>query len=355
MAEVENSKIELRSVIKFLTLEGNGPKDIHLRMANVYGDEAPSYATVKRWAAEFKRGRNSVLDDPRSGRPSTAVNQENIDKIQALVHADRRIKVREISASTGLAKPQISEIMHHHLNLSKLSARWIPKILTEQNKQKRLETSDRLLALYNSDPQNFLGSCVTEDETWVHHYDPESKQESMLWTEAGEMPPVKARRLRSAGKIMLTVFWDAAGPLLLDFLPHNQTLNAEYYAALLVRLKDAIRDKRRGMLGKGVKLLHDNAPCHTSNIVQARLRELRFQQLEHPPYSPDLAPSDFHLFPHLKKYLRGNRYGSDNALKNAVKNWFESQPISFFQAGFEGLRSRCLKCILLDGDYVEKL
>ena len=355
MADTENCKLEYRSVIKFLILEGNSPQDIHHRMITVYNDDAPSYATVKRWAIEFKSGRKSLGDDPRSGRPASSVNKENIEAVKALIHKDRRIKFREIHALTGLADPQIKEIIHEHLNMSKLSARWIPRILTKENKRLRLETSDRILELYNADPENFLACCVTGDETWIHHFDPESKEESMMWTASGQAPPVKARRLKSAGKIMLTVFWDAAGALLLDFLPHKETVNAVYYADLLSRLREAIKEKRRGMLTRGVMLLHDNAPVHTAHNAQAALKTLHFTQLEHPPYSPDLAPSDFHLFPHLKKHLRGTHYSTDDALKKAVEKWFNSQPVSFFKSGIEALSARCLKCILLDGDYVEKI
>lgn len=190
------------------------------------------------------------------------MNEENIDKTRCLVIADRRIKTQEISAHTGLAKPQITEIIHNHLHFTKLSARWIPKILTAENKQLRVETSDGLRHLYNEDPQKVLDSCITEDETWVHHYDPESKHGCMMWTEPGQNPPVKAKGMSSAGKIMLIVFWDAKEPLFLDFVSQNNTVTSEYYAQLLLRLKQAVRSKRWGMFGKGVKLLHDNAPSH---------------------------------------------------------------------------------------------
>ena len=105
-------------------------KEIFERMAAVYGTECPSYATVKRWAAEFKRGRQSLGDDSRSGRPAEACSDENVEAIRQLIEADRRLKVRELSASTGLSCGSVYTILHEKLGLSKLSARWIPRMLS---------------------------------------------------------------------------------------------------------------------------------------------------------------------------------------------------------------------------------
>lgn len=355
MEEEENAKFEHRCVIKFLTAEGSTPTEIFNRIKNIYQAQAPSYSTVKKWAAEFKRGRSSIDDDPRSGRPATSVNPKNIEAVRGLVEADRRIKTREIAAELGIDKKQVIEILHEQLHLSKLSARWIPKLLTPAEMQKRTETSDQILSRYDADSAGFLSRLVTGDETWVHHFDPESKHESMQWLQKGGDAPLKARRQASAGKIMMTVFWDARGPILIDFLPHKETVTGVYYAGLMTQLRDAVREKRRGMLTRGVLLLHDNAPVHACHVAQAAIRDAGFEQLPHPPYSPDLAPSDFHLFPHLKRHLRGQRFDNDNELVQAVQGWFASRSEQFFQSGIEAIRARCYKCILLDGNYIEKL
>ena len=88
-------------------------------------------------------------------------------------------------------------------------------------------------------------------------------------------------------------------------------------------------------LSAGVLLLHDNAPVHMSAKSQAAIRQCGFQQLNHPPYSPDLAPSDYFLFRVMKKFLRGKRFSSDEEVKEAVTTWFEEQSkyIFFFFQG----------------------
>ncbi len=81
--------------------------------------------------------------------------------------------------------------------------------------------------------------------------------------------------------------------VLIDYMPPKTTINGQYYAALMGRLREAIKEKRRGKFAKSVLLLHDNAPAHTARVAQVAIRDCGFEQLNHPAYSPDLAPSDF--------------------------------------------------------------
>ena len=91
--------------------------------------------------------------------------------------------------------------------------------------------------------------------------------------------------------------------LLIDYLPKGQTINAEYYSSLLVQLKDTLKEKLRGKFTMGVLFLHENAPTHRALATQLKLAYLGFQILDHLPYSLDLAPSDYHLVPGLKKTI----------------------------------------------------
>jgi histone-lysine N-methyltransferase SETMAR len=81
-------------------------------------------------------------------------------------------------------------------------------------------------------------------------------------------------------------------------------MNAEYYSSLRVQLKDILKDKRRGNFTKLVLLLHGNEPADRALATQKNLADLGYQCLEHQPYSPDLAPPDYHLLPGLKKQLK---------------------------------------------------
>jgi histone-lysine N-methyltransferase SETMAR len=179
----------------------------------------------------------------------------------------------------------------------------VPKNLSLFDRQRRVESSIETLGLINNDEDKFLRCFVTGDETWVHHYDPESKQESMHWKHRSSPPPIKFRVQSSAGKLMATVFWDAEGILLIDYLDRKATINGQYYANLIHRLRGAIKEKRKRKLTDGIWLLHGNAPVNKSKVVATAIRECGLIELDHPPYSPDLAPSDFFLFKNLKHNL----------------------------------------------------
>jgi len=162
---------------------------------------------------------------------------------------------------------------------------------------------------------------------------------------------------KSAGKVLASIFWDKDGILHIDYLPLGQTINAEYYSSLLVQLKDILKEKRRGKFIKGVLFLHDNIPAHRPLATQKKLAYLGFQCLDHPLYSPDLAQSDYHLFPGLKTIERspffvrreGHCYRGDLVGRTAFCFFF----FFFFLSGMQKLEQRAKKCIELRGEYVE--
>src|SRR6266704_7088433 len=108
----------------------------------------------------------------------------------------------------------------------------------------------------------------------------------------------------AAKRVMALVFWDKLTILLIKFFQIGSNMTGSKYAEVLGNLRQAIRQKREGMWKKGVYLLHDDTPCHTSRVSQNAIRELGFMELNHFPYSPDLAPRDYFLLPRLKNYLR---------------------------------------------------
>ncbi|GBM51071.1 Histone-lysine N-methyltransferase SETMAR [Araneus ventricosus] len=147
--------------------------------------------------------------------------------------------------------------------------------------------------------------------------------------------------------------WATAGPK--EFCrPLGQTVNKELYLEILKRLRDAIRRKRpEKWATKDWILLHDNAPPHCALIVKKYLAIHSVTTLEHPPYSPDLAPADFYVFPRLKIKLKGHRFvDSDEVTENATKQ-LKDLSKNGFQECFEQLYERWKKCVDAGGKYFE--
>ena len=157
-------KTEYRAVIKFLVLEGQSSKQVEERLTSVYGQSSPSSSTIKRWVKEFQRGRESLEDDPRSGRPTTSTSPENIEKVHKLVIENRRISLYELEEATGISYGSIHNILHDELHMSKVCARWVPKMLSDDMKQSRVTISGAMLTRYNTNPDDFHFRVVTCDE-----------------------------------------------------------------------------------------------------------------------------------------------------------------------------------------------
>ena len=157
-------------------------------------------------------------------------------------------------------------------------------MLTNDQKRTQLDIFRYHLSCYEDDPGNFIQRFVTQDETWAYHFDPDSKMQRKQWKQPGSTSSCKFKSVHSAGKVMASIFWDVQGAVIIDYLVYGQgrTINGAYYACKLRRLCQGITRKRRGTLNRGVLLLQDNAPAHTSHVVMTAATE---SELEILPYS----------------------------------------------------------------------
>ena len=225
------SKVEYHAVIRYLYLKRKTGQEIHCELTNVYGSSAPSYAQVKFWVGEFKHSRMSLEDETRSGCPSDATDEEMCNKVRDLVYSDRRIKVEEIANALHISHGSISTTLHDRLGMHKLTACWVPKSLSGEQMATRASVYSALLKRFRSKKDDFLARLVTVDETWVHYYEPENKAQSRQ--SVGPVSP-RPKKFKTQGDG--TVFWDAQGIIMLDFLAKNSTITVAYYANLLDQL-----------------------------------------------------------------------------------------------------------------------
>ena len=172
---------------------------------------------------------------------------------------------------------------------------------------------------------------MTVDEPWAHYYEAENKAQSRQWVGPGFPRPKKLKTQPSTGNVLATVVWNAKGDIVLDFLPKRSIITGVYYVNLLDQLRTAIREKRRGKLSKGVLLQQDNAKVHTSKVAINAVEPNGYELIPNPAYSSDLAPTDFLLFPNLKKDICGCPFRSDQEDVTAAEEWVNGKDPDFFQ------------------------
>ena len=192
---------------------------------------------------------------------------------------------------------------------------------------------------------NSLNRIVTTDETWAFHYEPESKRQSLQQKHMTLPMKKKFKGQRTLHKVMLTVFWNIEGAITLDFKSQGTTVNSANYCELLDKVKEDIRNKRIDLQSKRVIFHQDNARPHTANRTLEKIDTLSWELLTHPPYGPDLAPSDFHLFGPLKNHMRGKHFTTDDDVIDAVSEWLRRQPRDFYAKGINDFVTRWQKCI----------
>ncbi len=231
--------------------------------------------------------------------------------------------MREVSAETGISRSTVQRVLRKDLRLRHVSAKFVLKILTQEQKDFRLRICQEHLDHFNQEGLPFLQRIVTGDESSLPTFDPETKIKTSKWVPRDECHLRKALHACTRKTTMLTTFFDCNGLIHVEFEPRGKTVTAEAYCVTLGRLREKIRRKRPDLWvmenGWWCYLLHhDNTTPHTSTITLAAYGETNTELLAHPPYSPDLAPSDYFLFSELKSHMRGVAYRNIDQLQAAA-------------------------------------
>lgn len=344
---------EQRVCIKFCHKLGKTATETYQMLLLAYGDETMSRARVFEWFKRFKEGRTTVESDEREGRPSTSRNEEMIQKIRTAIRSNRRLTIMELSNEFQISFGSVQTILTTDLDMRRVAAKFVPKLLSGEQKENRKQIATDLLECSESD-DFFLKSIITGDETWVYGYDPETKAQSSQWKTPDSPRPKKARQVRSQVKVMLTVFFDYQGVVHHEYAPKGQTITKEYYIDVLRRLRDAVRRKRPEFKESGSwKLHHDNAPAHSAHVVQQFLAKHGIPVVSQPPYSPDLAPCDFFLFPKIKMALKGKRFQDVDEIKQNATEQLRGVSKNDFHRCFQKWQERWRTCMDSEGAYFE--
>jgi histone-lysine N-methyltransferase SETMAR len=250
----------------------------------------------------------------------------------------------------------VNSIIHQYLKLGKVCARWVPHHLTEDQKQLRIEFCQQSLKRFEKGRSNRVFDIITGDESWFYHYDPTTKEQSKVRVSKSDIRPTKVHRIRSSGKRMVSIFFMKSGLIECIPLEPGDTVNASWYVNVcLPNVFRAVSEWRKKTGIRGLILHDDNAKPHRALITNGFLAKNHIQSYPNPPYSPDLSPCDFFLFPELNDQLREIEFNDDNMMLNALEQAIGTLTKDDFKNCFNDWFIRMRKCIQANGQYFEKI
>ena len=186
-----------------------------------------------------------------------------------------------------------------------------------------------------NDPTLLL-NVITGDESIVYAYDPETKLQSSQWKSPESPRPKKACMQKSKLKTMLICFFDQEGIIHWEFVPPGMTVNADFYCDVLRKLRENVRHKRpQKWQNHHLIIHHDNAPANRSFKVSQFLAKNNMTVVPHPPYSPDLPPCDFFLFPKLKLRMKSRRFNTTAEIQEESQRGLDTIPKRDLQECFQ--------------------
>lgn len=343
----------LRFYIQIRFKLGISLNNISKELKTALPGKSPSFSTVSRWYKKFKGGCEDLKDKHRKGRPITETTCINIDRVRNVIDNDPWCSYDEIEAGTFLSRGTIQTIIHEHLKMKKLTSRWVPHELSEKNRQDRIRICQQNLAMFKESKWR-LGDVITGDECVFHHRQIGKKQSNKSWVYEGEKPRIIVKPGRFEPKTMFSIFFRTTGVVHISYLKRGETINHQSYLNdCLKPLVCSINEQRPVCGTKNLKFHHDNARPHVHSGVISYLKSQKFTIMDHPPYSPDLAPCDFWLFDYIKQRL-GN-HTSAQSLNEEITKIVSSIPEKEYKKTFDKWIERMEYCIKNKGDYFEHL
>ena len=182
------------------------------------------------------------MNMPRPGRPAEAVTPTMVTNV--FVNKDRRVTLQEVANQFSICKVLAHQILHQIVGMSKVSARWVPKQLTEDQKASRVTIAKNIWGCFNHDENKFLNCIVTGDKMWVHYAEPETKGQSNSGNELILHFPWSLSCLHQLARLC---FWDSCGIILAHFMQKGQTVTTRYYSEVILKnLKEKLKKLIQG-------------------------------------------------------------------------------------------------------------
>ena len=208
-----------------------------------FGASCMNRASVFEWHKRFKEGREPVRDDERCGRSKEVRTPELIGQIKNFMDKNRCVSIETTSAQFDVSVGTVHTIIRKELKIQKICAKFVPRVLREDQKERHCHDSREMVELIKSDPA-VLDALVTCNESWIYCYDPETKRQSSQWKYAGSPRLKEARQSKSTHKLLMIPFFDSTGMIYMHSVPTGQTVNKEYYVEVLREFRKRFLEKK---------------------------------------------------------------------------------------------------------------
>ena len=294
----------------------------------------------------IRDSRASVRDDERCGRNKEVRTPELIGQIKNFMDKDLRVSI-EISAQFDVSVGTVHTIIRSELKMRKNCTKFSQGCSEMIRKKDVVMTAGRWLSWSIQIPQFLMlwWPVMKAGSTDM------TKRQNSQWKHAGSPRLKKARQSKSTHKLLMIPFFDSTGMIYMHWVPTGQTVNKEYYVEVLTEFRKRFLGKRPALFKSAQWHFHqDNAPVHNSILVTDYLTKMGIKTVPHPPYSAELGPCDFWLFPKL----RGCRYETIEEMKEAVMKVIDTVTQEDFHGAFQKLLERYNKCIAARGDYFKR-
>jgi hypothetical protein len=354
---MEFSNENLRFYVFVEVKRGVPVKEVLQHLRESLGEASPSQSFVYKWYKDFSTGeRDSVQTLPRSGRPLSQCTDGNISKVFDFVEAQPKSTLACIATSLELTRATVRRILVDELLFRKICSVWIPHMLTENNKNKRVTCCQGFLEMFNCYSEyELLRIWATQDESWIPFEMIAPKEDNKVWIAPQALRPRVVRPQLTPKKTMLSIVFTGNGKVSADVTEAGETIDSDRYILFVHRTGELWRKLHSDSTClKELLWQHDNARPHTAAKTKAFFGGRKVQLVEQAPYSPDLNQCDRWLFKYLKNKLRERQMNSAQDVLHETLDVFRQIPLERFIHELRSLKEHCQQVITCGGDYVSK-